>query len=601
MLNINSLDYPGLRENLISFLKAQRTSSGELVYQDFNFSASGISTLINLLAYHGHFLGYYIKMMLNESFIDSAARKESLFSKAKLTGYVPRGKRCARASLSLSVTVDKNSQPSSYSILIPKGTSFSAANNAFDQRVFYTIDDVFISPASSTPTEVKYTSDSITVYEGKIQKWRFKIDNSLLNQRFVIKDKSIDIDTIRILVTTSGSGESFPYLFTDTVSLDQNDRVFYLSTNEEGYYEIVFGDNVFGKAPDDQSVVEVVYISSSGESGNGCKNFIFNAPSQLVPIEHNIGNWEDFSVILPDGMVSSGGAEPESIDSLRFTIPHHYRRQNRLVTVDDYRSMILSEFRHIESINVWGGEQNVFKDYGKIYLSMKPKFSDRLTSTAKREIENKIIEKHGVIGMQPVIVDPEFIDVSLVLSVKVDHKKTNRSVGEIERVIIDSVNQYNTEKLNVFDNFLSDVDLMNKVLHADPAIKSAFSKKTINKSVKVYYSSGTENTVFFGNGINPGVSSSEFVYGDNVVRFKDDSGKIFIYKEDGTKLLAKSFGSVDYQTGIIRFIVPDHARSKDYDFTNYGLFDFLVVPSNSDIESFLQNIIRIKETKVIFK
>lgn len=405
-LPVNSLDYDDIRANLVSFLQSQTNPDGSLVYQDYNFQGSGISTLINLLSYHTHYIGYYVKMMLNESFIDSAVKKESLYSKAKLTGYVPRSKTSARATLALSLDIDLSNpshhEPTSRSILIPRGTTFSAANNNADQRIFYIVDDVFVKNVDySTLNVAKYTSDDFTVYEGKLQEWKFRIDTSLLNQRYIIQDKTVDIDTIRVIVVPDGgsdssSGEEYR-LASSIFDVNKSSLVYYISTQEEGYFEIIFGNDVFGKKPANRSIVFVYGISSNGNEGNGCKVFRFHAPSQDIPTEHNIGNWEDFTVITTPETISSGGVDAEDVESMRFSIPHHYRRQNRLVTEEDFRSIIMSEFRNIDSINVWGGEKNYYKDYGKIYISIKPKFADKLTLTAKNDISSRLITKFSVI------------------------------------------------------------------------------------------------------------------------------------------------------------------------------------------------------------
>lgn len=254
-LPINSLDYPEIRENFISFLQSQTDAQGNPVYQDFNFQASGISTLINLLSYNTHYIGYYVKMMLNESFIDSSVKRESLLSKAKLTGYVPKGRTSARAELSLRITIDTENpehyEPSSKSILIPRGTSFSGVNTELDQRIFYTVDDIFVKNLNyENAPEVIYSSDVFTVYEGKFQEWKFKIDSSLLNQRYTIQDKNVDIETIRMVVFPDGSliGEEY-FLASDVFKVDENSKVYYLSTQEEGYFEVILGNNVFGKMP----------------------------------------------------------------------------------------------------------------------------------------------------------------------------------------------------------------------------------------------------------------------------------------------------------------------------------------------------------------
>jgi hypothetical protein len=608
-LPINSLDYPDIRKNLEDFLKEQIGPDGVPVYSDYNFQASGISTLLNLLAYNTHYIGYYVKMLLNESFIDSAVKRESLYSKAKMTGYVPRGYTASRADIKLAIDIDLTDpdhfEPMSRAILIPKGTSFSGQNSESDQRIFFVIEDTFITDVSYPDAQTAhYQSDTITIYEGRWQEWKFKIDSTLLNQRYVIKDKFIDIDTLQIMVIPDGQTDGEVYKLasgTDVFDVDENSPVYYLSTQEDGNFELIFSNGTFGKMPPNNATVLAHYISTKGDSGNGCKRFTFNAPSQDIPTELNIGNWEDFVVTTQPGDVSSGGVNPESNDSMRFTIPHHYRRQNRIVTADDFKSIIISEFRNIDSINVWGGEDNVFRDYGKIYISVKPKFADKLTLTAKRDIQSKLITKYCVVGMQPVFIDPEYVNVEMIVYGKVNTKKTNLSLGQIDRMIVDTILDYNRTNLSVFDNFLSDVELMNRIKEDSPSLRSVYSKKTLNKDQQIIYGAEIENILFIGNPIEPGIKSSQFIYGADTCYFADDiSGSVYIYKViDDTKLLIKSFGWVDYGKGIIHYEFPKFGSLVKHNFGDAGIINFIATPVNPDIETYLQNIVRITEIKVV--
>lgn len=605
-LPINSLDFDDIKQNFISFLKNQTDSNGFPVYQDVDFQASGISTLLNILSYNTHYIGYYVKMLLNESFIDSAVKRESILSKAKLTGYVPRGKTASRATIRLQIDIDINEpeqfEPSSRNILISHGTSFNGRNNEFDQRTFYNIDDVFMNEIETIGSgRFRYTSDYFTIYEGRIQEWKFKVDSNLLNQRYIIKDKNIDIDTMRVFVSPYQSTDSeIYYLARDTIDINRDSPVYYLTTQEEGYYEIVFGSNIFGKMPVHNSTVFIRYISTSGESGNGCKSFRYNALKQGLPTENNIGNWEDMIVLLDANTISSGGNEPESMDSLRFTVPHHYRRQNRLVTEDDFKQIIIGEFRNIDSLNVWGGETNFIKQYGKILISIKPKFADKLTETAKRDIENRLIKKHSVVGMEPIFIDPEFINIELEVFAKIDISKTNLTFGEIEYIISQTINEYNRTNLNVFDNFYSDVHLLNNIKLSNKAIISCYSRRKINKDQLIIYASEIENVLFIGNPLKEGIKSSHFIYGENECYYADDKdGHLYIYKADGTKLLLKSFGHIDYEKGILYYFFPSFARMIDYDFGTNGIINFTMIPRNPDIETFYQNIVRITSVRVI--
>jgi len=587
-LNVQSLDFEDLKKAFKNFLK------GNPNYTDFNFEASGISTLLNILAYNSHLNGFYTKMLLDESFIDSAHTRQALLSHAKRTGYVPRGRRSARADVVLAITVDE--MPPSQTLTVSRGSSFSAVNSSSDSRSFYNADDVILSSFEyNTNGTITFTSPQFTIYEGSVESYRFTADANDIAQRFVIKDSDIDIDTLRVNVYPS-IGSTFKTEFNrgdDVLDLNSTSNVYFLTTTETGYYQVVFGDGTFGTTLDDGNVIEAVFISSNGESGNGAKNFTFN-PSA--------GNFENHIVttISP----SSGGMEPETADSLRFTIPHHYRRQNRIVTESDYQSVLLSEFRNIDSISVWGGETNSRREYGKVFVSIKPRNADSLTASARNEIKNSIVNRYGVVGSDVIFVDPDFIDVEVVITAKIDKKKTNRTSGQIQSLIISKVQDYNTKELNRFGNLLSDVEMLDQVRESEVAIISLYSSKVLKKKTNIIHGSTGTYPVVFGNAIEKGISTSILTYGNVSMRLADVDldGSLYLVREDnGTKFLSKSFGTVDYKTGEISFQLPGSARVVGYENQQTGVLTWSVVPSEPDIETVENNIVRISSTQAIIK
>lgn len=587
-LNLQSLDFNDLKNAFKAFLKANPN------YADYNFEASGISTLLNILAYNSHINGFYTKMLLDESFIDSAHTREALLSHAKRTGYVPRGRRSARAEVILAITVDE--MPPSQSLTVPRGSAFTATNAANDTRVFYNADDVVIHEFAYNPDDtITFTSPQFTIFEGSLERYRFTADANDIAQRFVIKDADIDIDTIRVNVYPSlGSTVKTEYNRGDNVlELTGDSNVYFLTTTELGYYQVVFGDGTFGSPLSDGNVVECVYVASNGESGNGAQTFTYNP---------NIGNFESHQVTTVSP--SSGGMEAESIESLRFTIPHHYRRQNRIVTESDYRSVLLSEFRNIDSINVWGGETNSRREYGKVFVSIKPKNADSLTASARNEIKNTIVEQYGVVGSDVIFVDPDFINVEVVITARIDKKKTNRTTGQLQSLIISQVANYNTNTLNRFGNLLSDVEMLDQVRSSEPAIVSLYSSKTLKKVVQVIHGSTGTYPVVFGNAIKPGVESSPLVYSDVVMTLKDADldGNLYLVRQDnGTKFLTRSFGTVDYATGDISFQLPGAARVQGYQSDTIGALTWTTSPVNPDIETVENNIVRITSTQAVIK
>lgn len=591
-LPVQSLNFDSIKENFKQFLKANPN------YKDFNFEGSGISTQLNILAYNTHYIGYFVKMLLDESFVDSSHTRQSLLSHAKRVGYIPKGMQAARATLRMYIDTDTSSEPASKTILIERGTTFSAKNSLDDNRTYSILDGIVLNDRTVSGSDVRYSSEEFLVYEGSLRKYRFITDSSVLNQRFTIKDKNIDISTIRVSVRPDEhSSTAFDYhLIQDVVDVSSDDMVYYVTTDEHGYYQVFFGGDIFGIQPDNNSIIEVTYISTNGPEGDGAKEFEFNPPSPGGP-DTNVGNFEDYSIEVVSP--AAGGLLPETIDDLKFAIPNHYRRQNRAFTAQDFRSILLSEFRNIDSINIWGGEDHVVKDYGKIYISIKPKYAQRLTTQAREEIKNRLIHRYGWVGMDPVFVDPEFLTVDIEVHAKIDQRKTNKSIQEVRNDVLSRVNQFNEEELSRFDRYLSDVELLNYVREgAEEYIPTAYTKKKMRKDVKHLHGSDATNSTMFSNPIVPGsLVSSNLTYGSLYVHIRDDgNGNLKLF--DGMRDMKIQAGSVNYQVGRVDFKIPKAAAVSGYESSTIGLIEFSATPGNPDIETNLNNIVQIGRVQV---
>lgn len=595
-LPAQSLEYDDLRENLVNFLR------GNPVYKDFNFEASGISTQMNILAYNSHMIGVYVKMLMDESFVDSAHTRSALLSHAKKTSYLPKGKRAARADLRMDILVDPLLEPKNAYVLIPSGTSFNSTNAIQDTRTFQILSDVIARRTTETVSgSIVYRTPVFTVFEGIKSKWRFKVDSSVVGQNFVVKDPNLDVDTIKVKVFSSETSTTFeefkPARFSG--SIDDSSKVYYTTTNENGLYQVFFGNNVFGLQPGNGNIVEVEYVSTSGELGNGAKTFLYNFPPPDLALDYHVGNFSDIvtNTISP----SSGGMEAETIDSLKMSIPNHYRRQNRLLSESDYRSVILEEFRNVDSINVWGGEKHWRRDYGKVYCSIKPKNAQFLTNSAKAEIKEKILNVYGAVGSDIVFVDPEYIDVELQLVVKVDRRKTDKGFGDIQGEVSSRATLYNLEKLNSFGSDLNDIDLLNYSKGTGEEITSIFSNKKIKKkSPVIYRSTGTTRFTFSNSTVTNSLVSSKFSYGGKVCKFVEEYGLVYIYGPDNKKIMQESQGSIDHLTGIVEFKFPEYATVEGFSGQS-GVLEFTAVPETPDIRTELNNIVRISSIEVVFR
>lgn len=555
-LPVNSLDFNLVKQNFINYLKADSR------YNDFNFEASGISSLLNILAYNTHYIGYYVKMMLNESFVDSAVMRESLMSMAKLNGYIPKGRKASQIEISLDIKAN-TFHPAN--IIVNKGSFFNSANTSNDSRTFQVIDD-HVAYYKETDINGKFVYNAnVVAYEGTFENLKFFVDTSVINQRFIIDDENIDIETIRVKVypdgVTSNVTEYKLGRVIDVVKADSN--VFYISTNEQGFYEIFFGGNVFGKQPENTNVVEVSFVSTNGESGNNAKVFTF------VP-DGDMGSFDSY-ISTPNG-VSYGGTEKEDLETLRFAIPNHVRTQNRTTTESDYHSMLLSTYRDIDSINVWGGERNHYKDYGAVYVCVKPKSGLKLSTSAKKEIEG-LLKKTSTVGTRIKIIDPEYTNVSVNVYVKYDVSKTSLSSGSIQNQVRNKVIEYNDSYLNRFNAGLSDVELLDFIKKDISSITRIYDLKVVVKTQNIFVD-GSENVFLFGNEIKSG----SIIGSDGMV---DRDGILYV--------ATSQVGTVDYKKGVIKF-------AKTGGDASYKIVCKLVSP---DVETYLNNIVRIDKIEVI--
>jgi hypothetical protein len=603
-LPVSGLNYDQIRQNFVNFMK------GNPAYKDFNFNGAGISQIVNLMAYNQHMGTFYTKMLMDESFTDSAHTRPAMLSGAKRTGYVPGSMRCSQNQVTLTVAVPVANDPISQNVVIPAGSSLKSTNSTQDQRVFNLIDDVVLDQRSTgfdaqNNAVVFYTGEApVTVYEGQFTSYKFTVANSTDNQKFVIPDLNIDTDTLRVSVTLGNLTDV--YLSVDDIfNVAPSSLVYYLTTNYDQNYQIFFGQNVFGFQPQNTSVITCNYISTNGASGNGAQNFKFNQlpQGQSLPVGSvvtAVAN-TDNSYNPAQPVASYGGMDVETIDSIRFTAPHSWRRQNRTVTESDYQSIILEKFRNIDSISVWGGEKNTVRLYGKVCLSIKPKFSDTLTATAKNQISQAIAGKYGVVGSDIVFIDPAFIDVDVTVFGQVNTQLTNDPLSVIQGRIITDLGTYNTDVLNHFNTILSEVNLIKYLMNDEPSITTAYSVKRMHKNFTVLYTSTGTNIITFSNPIIPNtiVSSSIILYAGKPYVIKDDGlGAVWLKDTAGKSPTLQSIGSVDYVNGVVKFVLPQLATVKDYAGSTAVITTY-ASPQNPDIETSLNNIVRIASTSCI--
>lgn len=521
------LDFETIKTNLKNYLKSQDEFKG------YEFVGSGMNILLDVLAYNTHYMGYYGHMLANESMIESIMRKENMNSKAKLFNYIPKSKRAAQ----ISVTINKDPQAGSVTrVKVPRGTGYQAKSplpGVTDARTFILPDDLFIYKNASD----SFTSDAVTLYEGEYRTIEFL---SSTEQRYVIQDDDVDTTTIRVVVKQNKAAEGYTtYTQAEDFNLIDGDSTnFFLTLNENDQYEIIFGNGIYGKAVEDGWYIEVTYIACNGELGNTVTEFV---SSEITVLEN-----------------STDGTEPETLEDLRHNIPYHYRRQNRLVTVDDFKNIILSEYKNVSSVNVWGGEDNVPKAYGKVYVCVQPLFGTELSNQSQTTLL-AMLKKYTMATVEPVIVSPDYLYIDLDVNVKNDVLKTDKKHGELRTDIFAAIEAYNSSQLNKFDSYYSDVKLNRDILATSDSFITTYNNITLEKRLEPILLSNQTYYVYFQNEITPGtVESTTFTFRGYSCKIVDDSnGNVEVYYFDAIqdkfiKFASETFGEVDYEEGVVK-------------------------------------------------
>ena len=568
-MNVSQIDFNHYKQKLKEYLRSDNR------FRDINFEASGINAILNLLAYNSHYLGSYMFMLNNESSIDTAQTAQSVYSKARGLGYTPRLKKSATVEVTVSRIED--TFPDKGYVVLHRGKEITGTvSRSSDSRKFVNMDDIFLYDYEKTiDNKWKFKSGRAVLTEGRLSSWEFRVNSSVRYQRFVIKDKSADVDSLRVFVKSSDADSGVRYDKAISVfDVKTDSPVYYTSVTRDGYLEVFFGANVFGRQPEDGKIIRCEYVSSSGELGNGAEAFSFPG----------------FEITANEP--SNSGSDGESIESTRFNAMTHFRSQNRLLTPDDYRSAVLSYFRNIQAINVWRGEEHFRKSYGKVYISIKPYYADRLSKSAKKIIEDRLLEDSKRLGAEPLFIDPEFIECDVDIVLDTDINKTSTTVKAVNDAAVAAAIEYNTSQLNVFGNSLSDVELNDKIRKSSKAINSSFTRKALRKQVGFRTDDTGTIAVFFGNPIIPGSVEFELVGQNYTFRCSDNNGIINGVTTNVRHPITREIGKVDYETGLVQFNLPDNNPGK-------GSTVVSCTPKNPDVKSSFNNIVRIARVRVV--
>ena len=567
-LQVTELDFDDIKNNLKTYMKNQTE------FTDYNFEGSGLSTIIDLLAYNTHYLAMNANMAVNEAFLDTATLRSSVVSHAKTLGYTPRS---ARAPVAY-VDVTLNSFTGG-SATIAKGTKFTTKVN--DSTYGFVVNSAqTISPVNGVTRFV-----NLPIYEGTLVTAKYTVDSANLDKKYMVTDARADTTTLKVSIQNSVSDTTLTTysLATDISQVTKTSDVYFLQEVEDGKFEVYFGDGVVGSKPTDGNIVILEYIVTNKDKANGAS--VFSGTS--------VGGESDITVAT---LVSaSGGAEPETMESIKYNAPLDYSSQGRAVTTQDYKTIVPQVYADTKAIQVWGGEDNNPPRYGQVYLAIKTQSGINLTQAQKDSIV-KLLDGYNIASVRPTIVDPETTKLRLTSNVKFDSKSTTNTATSIETIVTNVLTTYNNSDLQNFDGVFRFSKLSRLIDASDSSILSNITTLKIEKTIKPVLNTSSQYILDYSNALyNPHsghnatmggivVSTGFTIAGNSNTIFIDDDGNGNIrtyYLVGGTSrtYLNNTAGTVDYSTGLVTLPSLTITGTSNSD----GTVSVVVQPKSNDV------------------
>ena len=584
-LKLDALDFQGIKTNFKSYLQSQDQ------FRDYNFEGSGLNVLLDLLAYNTYYNSFYLNMVAAEAFLPTAQKRNSVVNLAKSLNYTPRS--VTSATISGTATLTLTSSP--VSITIPAYTSFTGSVDGITHN-FLNTSAVIVSPTSGV------YSSTMSLREGRYISRRYTVNLNDTDQRFLIPNTTVDTSTLTVSVLNS-SVDSTTRTFskvTNLVEVTSTTRVYYIEEAEDGQFEIKFGDGVFGVALDAGNIVVLEYLVSNGSSANDIESLTY---------ADAIAGVTSITFVASDP--ATGGSDRETVNQIKFNAPKAYEAQNRVVTADDYKTLMLQQAT-VDSCVVWGGEDNDPPTYGKVFIAVKPTTGDVLTATEKLNLINSVIKPKKVLTISTEIVDPEYVFIIVDATVKYQSDATISTSAEIKQLVIDTIKAYNTDEINQFSKYFRYSKLSRLIDVSERSILSSVTIAQMRKELDVQLGIGTRYEIGFSNridnatngrpathpnGVGNKITSNAFTFGGFPNCFlEDNNGIIRIYRVFGIENIAVSnnAGTIDYITG--KIVLTSFAPTA---FNDGGTtLKITAVPQDKDILPLRGQIITIRDADI---
>ena len=583
-LAVSELDFDKIKTNLKQFLGDQNE------FADYNFDASAMSVLLDLLSYNTHYNAFYLNMIANEMFLDTASIRSSVVSRAKHLGYTPVSMKGAKAYVDLTITPADDPA----TIVIAKNTQFSAA-----------VDGVAYTFCTSNSATVNvnangiYTSANVELTQGIPLTHKYTANTSDPDQKYLLPNANTDTTTLTVKIQVSATSSDL-HTYTaanDTTTVNSTANVYFLEEDEEGRYDITFGDGIIGRALVTGNIIVLSSLVADGDAPNGAKTF--------SPVS-GVGGYSN--VIVSTITNAVGGAERDSINTIKFNAPKNYQAQNRAVTISDYKRLLERDYPAAESVIAWGGEEHDPPVYGKVYLAIKPQTGLSLSSSTKSYIADTVLGGRNIVSITPEVVDPDYMYITITSTISYDSTRTTESAEEIKNSISNTVYQYGVNNLGLFANQFRYSPLIQQIDQTETSIESSLTSVKLRREITPILGSSTSYTLKFSNEIkhdsntDVSVSSTRFSHNDDNgtlrtdCELQDDDGILQVFRTSGADrvVVANNVGTVTYGTGVVA--LTSFAPTAISDGTSE--LSVTVEPESNDVKPYREQILLIANSDI---
>jgi len=590
LINFANLDFDQIKTTLENYLKDNST------FTDYDFEGSNLSTILDVLAYNTYITSYNANMVANEVFIDSATLRENVVSLARNIGYTPKSRKAAQATVSFFINTS-DIIPSPATITLKAGPVATSAGTFGNTSFVFSIKDDITVPV--VDNEANF--DLITLYEGSLIEESYTYNSRNPNQRFLINNIGCDSELINVTVGINDYTEKQKYAFQNSLfSINENSRVFFLQEIEDERYEVIFGDGVFGKNLSEGNVVDISYIKTNGDSANGISQFSFTGRLTYTRNSSEYVVESGLSMLSTD-ISASGGETIESVSSIKKYAPRIYASQNRAVSANDYETLIPARiYEETESISVFGGEELIPPQYGKVFISIKPRSGEFLPNLIKENIKRDL-KKYSVAGIVPEILDLKYLYLEVSSNV---YYNTNLapSASKVSSIIQNNVTKYaESSELNKYGARFKYSKFLNTIDNSHSSVMSNITTVVMRRDIRPALNAIAEYQIGFGNqfhinsmsGYN--IKSSAFringiqsdVYLSDIPNTNRTSGSLFLFtisnpsSADAT-IVRKNVGTIDYISGVMTINpinIISSAKTKD----GQSIIEVSAAPHSNDV------------------